>query len=169
MSNAQIKSIALSALRLTGVILMFAAKAIVYLCIAIAVVGQLLFAEYAQTAPAPIEESSPIAESMVYASMPWLEKEPVEDAWEEPIAPVAPVAPVATMAQTIARPDAVLVVEIPEAEMEALAIACDIRNYQAMSAIELRKECGAQGVKWRNAHGKSKHLSKAEMLEALGA
>jgi hypothetical protein len=150
---------------------MFAAKAIVYLCIAIAVVGQLLFQEYAQSAPiaAPAVESTPIAESMVYASMPWLEKEPVEDAWEEPIAPVAPVAPVATMAQTIARPDAVLVVEIPEAEMEALAIACDIRNYQAMSAIELRKECGLAGIKCRNAHGKSKHLSKAEMLEALGA
>lgn len=166
MSNAQIKSIALSALRLTSVVLMFAAKAIVYLCIAIAVIGQLLFQEYAQSAPIAVqEESTPIAESVVYASMTWLEKEPVEDAWEEPIAPVAPVA---AMAKTIARSEAVLVVDIPEAEMEAITIACDIRNYQAMSAIELRKECGAVGIKWRNAHGKSKHLSKAEMLEALG-
>lgn len=148
MSNAQIKTIALTALRLAGTVLLFAAKAIVYLCIAIAVVGQLLFQEYAQSVPAPIEESSPIA-----------------DPWEEPIA----VAPVAAMAKTIARPESVLVVEISDAEMEAIAIDCDIRNYQAMTAPELRKECSAQGIKWRNAHGKSKHLSKAEMLEALGA
>lgn len=33
---------------------------------------------------------------------------------------------------------------------------------------ELRKLCQAAGVKWRNAHGKNKHLNKQEMLEALG-
>ena len=31
----------------------------------------------------------------------------------------------------------------------------------------LRQQCQAAGIKWRNAHGKNKHLKKAEMLEAL--
>jgi hypothetical protein len=39
--------------------------------------------------------------------------------------------------------------------------------YQAMTTTELRQECQAQGIKWRNAHGKGKHLSKAQMIEAL--
>ncbi|MDX2212309.1 MAG: hypothetical protein SFY66_03375 [Oculatellaceae cyanobacterium bins.114] len=32
---------------------------------------------------------------------------------------------------------------------------------------ELRKQCQQAGIKWRNAHGKNKHLKKAEMIEAL--
>jgi hypothetical protein len=32
---------------------------------------------------------------------------------------------------------------------------------------QLRKQCQQAGIKWRNAHGKNKHLKKAEMIEAL--
>jgi hypothetical protein len=31
----------------------------------------------------------------------------------------------------------------------------------------LRQQCQQAGIKWRNAHGKNKHLKKAEMLTAL--
>jgi hypothetical protein len=143
MSKNQVKSIALTTLRISGAVLLFAAKAIVYFCIAIAVVGQLLFAEYAQTAPAPIEESSPIA-----------------DPWEE-------VAPTPSIAKTIARP-AVLAVDVPDAVKESIALDADARRYQGLTSPQLRQECGKVGIKWRNAHG-SKHLSKAEMLAALTA
>lgn len=36
-----------------------------------------------------------------------------------------------------------------------------------LNVIALRKLCTQQGVKWRNAHGKNKHLKKAEMIAAL--
>jgi hypothetical protein len=142
MSKNQVKSIALTTLRISGAVLLFAAKAIVYFCIAIAVVGQLLFAEYAQTAPAPIEESSPIA-----------------DPWEE-------VAPTPAIAKTIARP-AVLAVDVPDAVKESIALDVDTRRYQDMTSPQLRKECSLAGIQWRSVYGKSKHLSKAEMLAAL--
>jgi hypothetical protein len=32
---------------------------------------------------------------------------------------------------------------------------------------ELRRLCQKRGFKWRNAHGKGKHLSKSEMIELL--
>jgi hypothetical protein len=31
----------------------------------------------------------------------------------------------------------------------------------------LRQQCQKAGIKWRNAHGKNKHLKKAEMIVAL--
>jgi hypothetical protein len=31
----------------------------------------------------------------------------------------------------------------------------------------LRQQCQQAGIKWRNAHGKNKHLKKHEMIEAL--
>jgi hypothetical protein len=36
-----------------------------------------------------------------------------------------------------------------------------------LTSAELRRQCHAAGIKWRNAHGASKHLSKAEMIAAL--
>jgi hypothetical protein len=41
------------------------------------------------------------------------------------------------------------------------------KTYQAMTTTELRKACQEAGIKWRNAHAKGKHLSKAEMVAAL--
>lgn len=37
-----------------------------------------------------------------------------------------------------------------------------------LNAHELRKECTKLGIKWRNANGKGKHLSRDEMLQAIG-
>lgn len=34
---------------------------------------------------------------------------------------------------------------------------------------ELRQQCQQAGIKWRHAHGKNKHLKKAEMIAALAA
>lgn len=34
---------------------------------------------------------------------------------------------------------------------------------------QLRQQCQQAGIKWRDAHGKHKHLKKQEMLDALKA
>jgi hypothetical protein len=36
-----------------------------------------------------------------------------------------------------------------------------------VTSAELRRQCQAAGIRWRNAHGKGRHLSKAEMIAAL--
>jgi hypothetical protein len=107
--------------------------------------------------------------------------EEVSDAWEEAQPPAIveqpePAAPVRSVAKGIT-PDPVLVVELPiatlmdeepsDSEKEGIAIDVDRDRYQAMTAVQLRKECSTVGIKWRNAHGKSKHLSKAEMIAEL--
>lgn len=165
MSKIQVKSIALSVLRISGVVLMFAAKAIVYLCIAIAVVGQLLFQEYTQVEPVaatsdpweePIENASPVAlpiEGML---------EPVMH-FDRVIGWVTPGSQSA--AKTIARP-AVLVVDVPDSVKESVAIEVDRDRYLAMSSPELREECRKSGIRWRRVNGQ-KHLSKTAMVEAL--
>ncbi|MBW4581517.1 MAG: hypothetical protein KME42_18255 [Tildeniella nuda ZEHNDER 1965/U140] len=41
---------------------------------------------------------------------------------------------------------------------------------RSLSPVEqLRQQCQQAGIKWRDAHGKNKHLKKHEMLEALKA
>jgi hypothetical protein len=85
-----------------------------------------------------------------------------EDPWED-------VAPIPAMAMSIS-PGAVLVLgDIPDVEKETIAQSVDSSRYQKMPLTQLRKECSAIGVEWRNVHGKSKHLTKKEMLEALQA
>ena len=42
-----------------------------------------------------------------------------------------------------------------------------VLNYEGMSSAELRKHCTRAGIQWRNAHGTSRHLRKAEMIAAL--
>lgn len=42
-----------------------------------------------------------------------------------------------------------------------------ILDFSKLDPFELRKICQQQGIKWRNAHGKNKHLSKPEMLAAI--
>lgn len=42
-------------------------------------------------------------------------------------------------------------------------------DWAILSPYDLRKACQARGIKWRSAHGKNKHLSKAEMVAALSA
>jgi hypothetical protein len=38
---------------------------------------------------------------------------------------------------------------------------------QSLSAAELRQRCTAAQIRWRNAFGKNRHLSKPEMIAAL--
>ena len=37
-----------------------------------------------------------------------------------------------------------------------------------LNTEQMRKQCAANGIKWRNAHG-AKHLTKAEMITVLTA
>jgi hypothetical protein len=76
---------------------------------------------------------------------------PVEVAIAEPVA-------IATV--KVAEPPILVAEEVDPAEI-------DVVCFEAMTAVQLRKECQTRGIRWRNAHGKSKHLSKAEMLAAL--
>jgi hypothetical protein len=140
MSNTQLRTVlkaVTTVLRLTG-------KAIVYLAIALYVIGELLFSEL-ETKPAPVA--------------------------------VEQTAPVRTVAKTMA-PTPVLAIELPaveletepsDADKETIAQAADARHYATLTAVQLRKECGRVGIKWRNAHAPSKHLTKSEMLQALAA
>jgi hypothetical protein len=57
------------------------------------------------------------------------------------------------MAATISQPVAVAVVKVEAPK--------------PVTSAELRCRCQAAGVKWRNAHGQGRHLSKAEMIAAL--
>lgn len=38
---------------------------------------------------------------------------------------------------------------------------------QPVTSAELRRQCQDAGIKWRNAHGNGRHLSKGEMIAAL--
>jgi hypothetical protein len=129
MSNTQLKTV----LKAVATVLRITGKAIVYVAIALYVIGDLLFSE--------------------------LEAKPVTV--EQP-------APVRTAAKTIAAPT-VLEIEIPDVEKEVIAQAADNCYYSGLTAVQLRTECARVGIKWRNAHGTSKHLKKAEMLTALAA
>jgi len=59
-----------------------------------------------------------------------------------------------TVPATIAAPVATLVVKAEPAA-------------QPLTSAELRRQCQDAGIKWRNAHGKGRHLSKGEMIAAL--
>ncbi len=140
MTKLQAKPIALTALKVSTAIVLFIGKAFLYLCLALYVVGELLFSEY-QSVPA-IEVPQPVR----------------------------------SVAKSVARPGAVKSVEVPDVVKEwmvsdrskRIAVEADRSRYQVMTSPELRKECTAIGIKWRNVYGK-RHLSKAEMLAALAA
>ena len=76
----------------------------------------------------------------------------VEVAEADPFAPAEnPYYP--AMAQAISQPVATLVVKVEAPK--------------PVTSAELRRQCQAAGVKWRNAHGKGRHLTKGEMIAAL--
>jgi hypothetical protein len=54
------------------------------------------------------------------------------------------------------------------AEPVAIAVIPAEPDYADMNSAQLRKECSKAGIQWRNAHGRNKHMSKGEMLKALG-
>lgn len=70
------------------------------------------------------------------------------DPWDEPEQIEAPVEP--------AEPD-----RLPRLHL--------VPEPQPMNKDSLRKACQANGIKWRNAKGKNKHLSVEEMKKALAA
>jgi len=41
-------------------------------------------------------------------------------------------------------------------------------SYESMTCEQLRSVCTERSIVWRNAHGKNKHLLKAEMVALLG-
>lgn len=47
--------------------------------------------------------------------------------------------------------------------------AAKTQDWSKMTPEQLRKECQARQIKWRNAHGKNRHLKKAEMIALLSA
>jgi hypothetical protein len=52
---------------------------------------------------------------------------------------------------------------------EVVDVAIEVvAEQKILTRDELRKACQAVSVKWRNAHGKHKHLTVAEMRSALG-
>ena len=157
MSNTQIKSIALTVLNIATVTIIFASKAFIYLLIALYVAGELLFQEYAQSAPStqPIAPDTELAEDIAEA-IAKLDAPSAPDL-DEDIAAIAPAA--VTLAKSIARPGAVL--SIPTAPIVTT------NHYANLTAGQLRKECSAQNIRWRNAHG-SKHLIDTPRSEETG-
>lgn len=55
-------------------------------------------------------------------------------------------------------------VVVPFRRRQPQTVAVD---YSVLNPYQLRKECQARGIRWRNAHGKNRHLTKAQMVEAL--
>jgi hypothetical protein len=56
------------------------------------------------------------------------------------------------------------------ARLEAAVLTCEPNPlWQTLTPYELRQNCQKNGIKWRNAKGKNKHLSKREMIAALEA
>lgn len=47
------------------------------------------------------------------------------------------------------------------------AKSATVTEWAALDPFQLRKACQQHGIKWRNAKGPNKHLSKAEMITAL--
>jgi hypothetical protein len=71
--------------------------------------------------------------------------------------------PAPAMAHTITEP--VVSVTIRTEAPKGTEAPADLAT---LTSAELRRRCQSAGVKWRNAHG-TRHLSKAEMVQALAA
>jgi hypothetical protein len=88
-------------------------------------------------------------------------------------APVAPVssAPVATRRDTPASPS-IAPVRSPvktTAKKALVSPTTRVKPHTPSQSEQLRKHCSAHGIKWRNAHSNGKHLTVAQMKQALGA
>jgi hypothetical protein len=58
-------------------------------------------------------------------------------------------------------------IEVVAVEVVAIVVPEPAIAWAALSPERLRKECSARSIKWRDAHGRNKHLRKAEMVTAL--
>lgn len=67
-----------------------------------------------------------------------------------------------------------IAIEAPTAAIEAMPETAPVATLvvkvdapKTLTSAELRRQCQAAGIRWRNAHGKGRHLSKGEMIAAL--
>ena len=56
---------------------------------------------------------------------------------------------------------------VPAAMAPVATLVVPVTKAQPVTSAELRRQCQDAGIKWRNAHGKGRHLSKGEMIAAL--
>lgn len=56
---------------------------------------------------------------------------------------------------------------VPAAMAPVATLVVPVAKAQPVTSAELRRQCQNAGIKWRNAHGKGRHLSKGEMITAL--
>ncbi|MEA5452047.1 hypothetical protein VB780_25965 [Leptolyngbya sp. CCNP1308] len=121
----------------------------------------------------PQVEATPIAPLPVVDDFPTLEELMAEA--EALIAKPLPPRTAALVAQAaeVATPVAVARVEVPspddwiaEIEVEQPSSTDYLRS---MTSVQLRKECSRQGIAWRGVREGGKHLTKPQMLKALGA
>ncbi len=85
--------------------------------------------------------------------------------------PVAPLVPATAELPTQKEVDAVIEALTIAAAPLALPVTLhrDVPNWAAIAPLQLRKECQARGIRWRNFHGENRHLKKAGMVAALEA
>lgn len=80
------------------------------------------------------------------------------------IAPQAAPGPVSNAPDTTPA-QAMAIAFLPDLAVEVVTVPTPAT---VPSSHELRKLCQSAGVKWRNVHGQGKHLTKPEMMQALG-
>ncbi|PSN13960.1 hypothetical protein C7293_13790 [filamentous cyanobacterium CCT1] len=92
--------------------------------------------------------------------------------------PVPPVDDLPSLPELLAEAEALTARPVPAVAAEAIAPVAVARvevepvatiDYAAMTSVQLRKECSRRGVAWRGVRDGGKHLTKPQMLEALGA
>ncbi|MEO1445149.1 MAG: hypothetical protein AAFV46_02735 [Cyanobacteria bacterium J06635_11] len=60
-----------------------------------------------------------------------------------------------------------IAIQAVPAPAEPLTLKVKRPDYEEMKVFDLRRHCSESGVPWRNAHGKNRHLKRAEMVTAL--
>jgi hypothetical protein len=93
-------------------------------------------------------------------------EQPKATATAETMSPTPEPARIAARAAAMAPPMAKVTIPT-EPATAATEIPTKAECMEAMTVSELRQLCTVNRVKWRNAHGKNRHLTKAEMIAAL--
>lgn len=123
-----------------------------------------------KTAPGQLELNF---EASIAVEQPPVEEPSIPDPWE-----VVEVEPVATTIEPVAAlhvqptylrllPPAQMEKQPEQKPVKARKQAKKQPQVKKYAPAELRKLCQANSIKWRNAKGKNKHLSTAEMREQL--
>ena len=85
--------------------------------------------------------------------------------------PIHPTAELPTQKEVDAVIDALTIAAAPldGEQIIATPIQPNAPDWSAIAPAQLRKECTARAIKWRNAYGKNQHMKKREMVAALEA